>query len=98
MIPYLIVTLSGCSFRFDAADSRRVQYLSASEVRFDPLTMVRVRSLDIQPELMNAACAWASEFDELKGLYECKYTGAVTTRTCTSNGFNQSCPDVHTVS
>ena len=44
--------------------------------------------LNFKPPLLNSACPWATTQDDLKRLYECPHTGAVTTRTCTLNGFN----------
>lgn len=35
----------------------------------------------------NSACPWASSADDLKSLYLSPFTAAVTTRTCTLNGF-----------
>ncbi|BGP40359.1 dihydroorotate dehydrogenase [Rhodotorula kratochvilovae] len=37
--------------------------------------------------VFNSACPWASSADDLKALWECPYASAVTTRTCTLNGF-----------
>ena len=52
--------------------------------------MVRVNSLEIHPPLMNASCAWACEYDQLRELYDCPYIGAVTTRTAILNGFSET--------
>jgi dihydroorotate dehydrogenase (fumarate) len=41
----------------------------------------------INPPLVNSANPWATTFDQLKDLYLCPSLGAVTTRTCTLNGF-----------
>jgi len=41
----------------------------------------------IDPPLLNSANPWATTIDELRSLYDCEYTGAVTTRTCTLQGF-----------
>lgn len=43
--------------------------------------------LDIQPPLLNSACPWATTLEELRALYSCGSTGAVTTRTTLINGF-----------
>lgn len=43
--------------------------------------------LNFDPPLLNTACAWATDFKDLRSLYECPYTGAITIRTCTLNGF-----------
>lgn len=51
--------------------------------------MVRVNSLEISPPLLNASCAWASEYNQLRELYDCPYTGAITTRTATLNGYGE---------
>jgi len=45
--------------------------------------------------LINSSCAWASELHELEELYKSVYTGAVTTRTATLNGFTED--SSHTV-
>ena len=41
----------------------------------------------IDPPLLNSANPWATTIDDIRSLYESPYTGAVTTRTCTLNGF-----------
>lgn len=51
--------------------------------------MVRVHTIDIEPPLANASCAWASDLTQLRELYDCPYTGAVTTRTATLKGFGE---------
>lgn len=40
-----------------------------------------MKKLNITPELLNAPCPWCSELENLRELYACEYTGAVTTRT-----------------
>ncbi|GJE87902.1 FMN-linked oxidoreductase [Phanerochaete sordida] len=52
--------------------------------------MVRVHTLEIDPPVANASCAWASDYDQLRELYDSPYTGAVTTRTATLDGFTES--------
>ncbi|KAL5518543.1 URA1 [Sanghuangporus vaninii] len=59
--------------------------------------MVTINRLSIYPALMNSSCPWASEEKQLRELYACEYTGAVTTRTATLNGFAENHPAVHTV-
>lgn len=49
--------------------------------------MVRVHTLDIDPPVANASCAWASDYEQLRELYATPYTGAITTRTATLKGF-----------
>ncbi|KAI1402947.1 dihydroorotate dehydrogenase [Hypoxylon fuscum] len=49
---------------------------------------------DIQPPLLNSANPWATTFEDLKALYQCPYTGAVTTRTTLLNGFAHD-PAIH---
>lgn len=51
--------------------------------------MVRVHTIDITPPLINSSCAWASDFSQLRELYDCPHTGAVTTRTATLKGFSE---------
>ncbi|KAI1093142.1 hypothetical protein F5B19DRAFT_501672 [Rostrohypoxylon terebratum] len=45
------------------------------------------RRLDINPPLLNSANPWATTLEDLTALYECPYTGAVTTRTSLLMGF-----------
>lgn len=40
-----------------------------------------MQKLAINPPLLNTPCPWCSELDNLRALYACEYTGAVTTRT-----------------
>ncbi|KAK7466447.1 dihydroorotate dehydrogenase [Stygiomarasmius scandens] len=58
--------------------------------------MVTLNSITITPPVLNSSCAWASDYDQLKALYESPHTGAVTIRTCTTNGFEEE-PKVHAV-
>jgi dihydroorotate dehydrogenase (fumarate) len=44
--------------------------------------------LRINPPLVNSSNPWATDFNDLKELYECPYTGAVTTRTSLLNAFH----------
>ncbi|GAA5917054.1 hypothetical protein JCM6882_001912 [Rhodosporidiobolus microsporus] len=37
--------------------------------------------------VFNSACPWASSREDLQALWDCEWTSAVTTRTCTLNGF-----------
>ncbi|KAG6903001.1 hypothetical protein C0995_008574 [Termitomyces sp. Mi166 len=57
--------------------------------------MVRIHTLNIYPALINSSCAWASDLEQLTELYNSPFTGAVTTRTATFDGFQEG-PD-HTV-
>ncbi|KAG9314707.1 hypothetical protein JVU11DRAFT_5516 [Chiua virens] len=57
--------------------------------------MVTIRSITISPPLVNTSCAWASDEPQLTALFNCPYTGAVTTRTATLGGFNENAS--HTV-
>lgn len=50
--------------------------------------------LDISPPLVNSANPWATTLEDLKGLYECPHTGAVTTRTSLYAGFPHD-PSIH---
>lgn len=43
--------------------------------------------LEINPPLINSANPWATNLEDLKSLYECPHTGAVTTRTSLISGF-----------
>ncbi|ACA30996.1 dihydroorotate dehydrogenase [Histophilus somni] len=40
-----------------------------------------MKKLNIHPALLNTPCPWCSELENLRELYACQYTGAVTTRT-----------------
>ncbi|KAG6852519.1 hypothetical protein C0991_011266 [Blastosporella zonata] len=57
--------------------------------------MVEINTLKISPALINSSCAWASDLEQLTELYDSPYTGAVTTRTATLNGFQEG--PTHTV-
>lgn len=46
-----------------------------------------MKSLSIFPPLLNTACPWCSDIEQLRTLYRSPYTGAVTTRTSMLNGF-----------
>jgi dihydroorotate dehydrogenase (fumarate) len=48
----------------------------------------------INPPLLNSATPWATSIDEIRALYNCPYTGAVTIRTSLLNGFNHN-PKIH---
>lgn len=50
--------------------------------------------LKISPPLVNSANPWATNLDDLKALYECPHTGAVTTRTSLISGFPHD-PSTH---
>lgn len=51
--------------------------------------MALIGSLVVSPVLINTACAWASDFNDLRALYASPFTGAVTTRTSTLKGYNE---------
>jgi dihydroorotate dehydrogenase (fumarate) len=57
--------------------------------------MVKINSIDISPPLINSSCAWSSDLNQLQELYDSPYTGAVTTRTATVDGFKED--ESHTV-
>jgi dihydroorotate dehydrogenase (fumarate) len=48
----------------------------------------------ISPPLVNSANPWATTLEQLKELYLSPFTGAITTRTCTLNGFAHD-DDIH---
>ncbi|KIL70593.1 hypothetical protein M378DRAFT_66857 [Amanita muscaria Koide BX008] len=54
-----------------------------------------INTIHISPPFINSSCAWSSDYHQLKDLYDCEYTGAVTTRTATLNGFKED--ETHTV-
>jgi dihydroorotate dehydrogenase (fumarate) len=51
--------------------------------------MVALNSIDISPPLLNSSCAWSSDLHQLRELYTSTYTGAITTRTATVDGFQE---------
>ncbi|KAF2804905.1 FMN-linked oxidoreductase [Mytilinidion resinicola] len=48
----------------------------------------------ISPPLLNSSNPWCTSLEQLRELYDCPYTGAVTTRTSLLNGFPND-PAVH---
>ncbi|KAJ3875346.1 hypothetical protein F5051DRAFT_442497 [Lentinula edodes] len=52
--------------------------------------MAQIGSITISPALINAACAWAFNLDQLQTLHSPPFTGAVTTRTSTLKGYNEN--------
>jgi dihydroorotate dehydrogenase (fumarate) len=50
--------------------------------------------LNINPPLLNSASPWATTVDDLRELYNCPYTGAITIRTSLLNGFPHD-PSIH---
>ncbi|TEB39118.1 FMN-linked oxidoreductase [Coprinellus micaceus] len=57
--------------------------------------MVTIGSIEVSPPLLNSSCAWSSDLGHLQGLYDSPFTGAITTRTATLEGFKQD--ESHTV-
>ncbi|KAF8887740.1 hypothetical protein BD779DRAFT_1440530 [Infundibulicybe gibba] len=57
--------------------------------------MVKINTIDISPPLVNSSCAWSSDLKQLEELYTSPFTGAVTTRTATADGFVEN--NTHTV-
>ncbi|KAI9733489.1 MAG: dihydroorotate dehydrogenase [Claussenomyces sp. TS43310] len=49
-----------------------------------------VPPFEIHPPLLNSANPWAFTLDDLKALYECPFTGAITTRTSLIDGFSHN--------
>ena len=45
-------------------------------------------ALKFEPPLLNSANPWATSKEDLQALYDCPYTGALTTRTSTTDGFD----------
>ncbi|TDL28931.1 FMN-linked oxidoreductase [Rickenella mellea] len=58
--------------------------------------MAEIHRLKISPPLMNSSSAFSSDSGDLRALYTSPFTGAVTTRTATLNGFTED-PSIHTV-
>jgi len=57
--------------------------------------MVKIRSIYIDPPVMNSSCLWASDLSDLRTLYDSPHTGAVTTRTATLHGFSEDGSHAH---
>ncbi len=57
--------------------------------------MVLINTIEIEPPLLNSSCAWSSDLNQLAALYESPYTGGITTRSATLEGFKED--DSHTV-
>ena len=53
----------------------------------EPLPFERHYALKIDPPLLNSSSPWATTLEDLKQLYDCPHTGAVTTRTSLLEGF-----------
>jgi dihydroorotate dehydrogenase (fumarate) len=51
-------------------------------------SFLNMAPLKFEPPLLNSANPWATTAQDLKDLYSCPFTGAVTTRTCTLAGFS----------
>ncbi|KXN87537.1 Putative dihydroorotate dehydrogenase A (fumarate) [Leucoagaricus sp. SymC.cos] len=51
--------------------------------------MVQINSINITPPLLNSSCAWSSDLPQIRALYESPFTGAITTRTATLNGYKE---------
>ncbi|KAH9836609.1 uncharacterized protein C8Q71DRAFT_50016 [Rhodofomes roseus] len=52
--------------------------------------MTSVNTMLIDPPMLNSSCLWASDIEQLRDLYACSHTGAVTTRTATLHGFKEN--------
>lgn len=53
-----------------------------------------VPQIGISPPLLNSACPWATTLEDLKALFHCSFTGAITIRTSLLKGFQHD-PDIH---
>lgn len=58
------------------------------------MASIKPPQLKISPPLVNSANPWATTLEDLKALYDCPYTGAVTTRTSLYTGFGHD-PSKH---
>ncbi|KAH9920271.1 FMN-linked oxidoreductase [Fomitopsis serialis] len=52
--------------------------------------MVRLGTIVVDPPVLNSSCLWASDIAQLRDLYACPHTGAVTIRTATLHGFKEN--------
>ncbi|KZT67676.1 FMN-linked oxidoreductase [Daedalea quercina L-15889] len=59
------------------------------------MARVNLNTVTIEPPILNSSCLWASDIEQLHNLYNCPYTGAVTTRTATLHGFKEN--EIHAV-
>jgi hypothetical protein len=55
-----------------------------------------VHRLVFDPPLINSASPWASSLEDLQALYDSHFTGGITTRTATADGFAED-PNIHRV-
>lgn len=53
------------------------------------VTNPRKYNIEISPPLLNSSNPWATSLSDLRALYNCPFTGAVTTRTSLPLGFKQ---------
>lgn len=53
-----------------------------------------VPRIGISPPLLNSASPWATALEDLKALFHCSFTGAITIRTSLLKGFQHD-PDIH---
>ncbi|KAK2461730.1 hypothetical protein APHAL10511_006193 [Amanita phalloides] len=51
--------------------------------------LLKIHTIDISPPLINSSCVWSSDLEQLQELFDCPYTGAITTRTATLDGFHE---------
>ncbi|KAF8295422.1 FMN-linked oxidoreductase [Clavulina sp. PMI_390] len=58
--------------------------------------MVAIGLLEVTPPFLNSSCPWASDLEQLTQLYSTPFTGAITTRTATKDGFVEDLA-IHTV-
>lgn len=59
--------------------------------------MPRLHTLKLSTPVFNSSSPWCSEIAQLEELYASPFTGAVTTRTATLEGFDQGPQSVHGV-
>ncbi|KZO98232.1 FMN-linked oxidoreductase [Calocera viscosa TUFC12733] len=59
-----------------------------------PQLDTKIHTLTFTGPVMNSACPWASDDKDLAALYDSPYTGGVTTRTATAEGFKED-PALH---
>jgi hypothetical protein len=77
-------------------DGRRISIvICAGQATAISNAMVVINSIEVSPPLLNSSCAWSSSLQDLQALYDSPYTGAITTRTATQDGFSEN--DTHIV-
>ncbi|KAM7203774.1 hypothetical protein V8F33_002089 [Rhypophila sp. PSN 637] len=73
--------------KFNEHEATEMPFRYVTDETGKPIMPEVIPVLDIFPPLVNSSNPWASTLEDLRSLYACPYTGAVTTRTSLINGF-----------